>query len=113
MGKKGGGGGVGYGSNKKPPPTSGLLHHGKSQAAPLRQQSGRGGAAAAASSQALNPSNQAAALRADHLLRIATWASANVPPLGALLGARLGTLCEAAGVPVPDSPHSICERSVS
>lgn len=112
MGKKGG---VGYGGNKKPPPTSGLLQHGKSQPATLRQQSGKGGGpgAAIASSQVPNPSNQATALRADHLLRVATWASANVPPLGALLGARLGCLCEGAGVPVPDTAHVICERCES
>ena len=107
MGKKGKGG-VGYGANKKLPPTSALVH---AQPLTLRQQAGRPGGAGLVS-KPLNPSAHVASLRADHLLRLATWASANAPPLGALLGARLACLGEAAGVPPPDTPHSICERSL-
>ncbi|XP_024360457.1 uncharacterized protein [Physcomitrium patens] len=116
MGKKkggqGGGGGGGYGSNKNPPNQPGLLLHAKPVS--LREQLGRGGgAAAAASAQTQNPSALPSTLRAEHLLRLATWASANVPSLGALLGARLGHLSEAAAALLPDSPHSICERCES
>ena len=61
--------------------------------------------------QTLTPMGQATVLRAQHLSRLATWASATVPPLGALLGARLGCWCEAVGAPAPPSPHVTCERS--
>ena len=61
--------------------------------------------------QTLTPMGQAAVLRSQHLSRLATWASATVPPLGALLGARLGCWCEAVGAPAPPSPHVTCERS--
>ena len=53
----------------------------------------------------------ASVLRVQHLHRLAAWASgeAAVGPIGALLGYRLSTDAEAAGIPIGASTF-LCQR---
>jgi hypothetical protein len=55
--------------------------------------------------------DSASLLRAQHLQRLAAWASgeAAVGPIGALLGHRLATGAEAAGIPIGASTF-LCQR---
>lgn len=47
-----------------------------------------------------------------HLQRLAVWAAGEggIPPIGALLGARLASTGEDSGIPPPNSPFFTCER---
>ncbi|MCO5571670.1 hypothetical protein L7F22_025417 [Adiantum nelumboides] len=57
--------------------------------------------------------NSAACGRLRHLQAVATWASAQVPPLGAFLGSYLASTSQALGTPPPSSPHFTCQRCES
>jgi hypothetical protein len=55
-------------------------------------------------------SNPTAWMRAEHLMRLASWASTEVPPLGALLGMRVASMCQSAAFLPPDiSPNVTCQ----
>lgn len=55
-------------------------------------------------------SNPTAWMRAEHLMRLASWASTEVPPLGALLGMRVASTCQSAAFLPPDiSPNVTCQ----
>ncbi|KAH7307884.1 hypothetical protein KP509_22G081300 [Ceratopteris richardii] len=62
--------------------------------------------------QKMNISNAACA-RLRHLQAVATWASAEVPPLGAFLGSQFASACEVLGFPPPPTPHLTCQRCES
>ncbi|KAH9330750.1 hypothetical protein KI387_002858, partial [Taxus chinensis] len=55
--------------------------------------------------------NTSTVKKMQHLHRLAVWAAGEVsiPPLGALLGARLAAAGEVLGIPPPDSPFFTCE----
>ncbi|KAL3682617.1 hypothetical protein R1sor_000639 [Riccia sorocarpa] len=53
--------------------------------------------------------NQAGFLKAHYLAKVAEWAAAAVPNLGAFFGQRLAAASEALAIPPPTS-HSLCQR---
>ncbi|KAJ7297381.1 hypothetical protein O6H91_Y060400 [Diphasiastrum complanatum] len=55
--------------------------------------------------------NSAALLRIQHLFRASAWAASAVPSLGAFLGARLASTCQALALPLPNA--LFCKRCES
>ncbi|KAL3690711.1 hypothetical protein R1sor_004362 [Riccia sorocarpa] len=53
--------------------------------------------------------NQAGFLKAHYLAKVAEWAAATVPNLGAFFGQRLAAASEALAIPPPTS-YSLCQR---